>query len=52
MILATGSEASTRAVFAALLDDATMPGNATDGTVLAARLRASYVRILALKARL
>jgi beta-N-acetylhexosaminidase len=46
MILVTGSEASTRAVYA------TLPGNAQDGSIPKATLRASYDRILALKARL
>jgi beta-N-acetylhexosaminidase len=44
MILTTGSEASTRAVYAALLR------KAQDGWIPTATLRASYVRILALKA--
>jgi beta-N-acetylhexosaminidase len=44
MILTTGSEASTRAAYAALLR------KAQDGWIPTATLRASYVRILALKA--
>jgi beta-N-acetylhexosaminidase len=46
MILVTGSEASTRGVYATLL------GHATDGTISTADLRVSYDRILALKAGL
>src|ERR1035437_7061827 len=46
MILLTGSEASTRAVYAALLS------NAKDGAIPRAILRASYDRIIALKAGL
>jgi len=46
MILLTGSEASTRAVYATLL------GNAQDGAIPKATLRASYDRILVLKAGL
>ncbi len=46
MILATGSEATTRGIFATLLADA------TDGTIPMATLRASYDRIVALKADL
>lgn len=46
MILLTGSEASTREVYAALL------GRAKDGYILESRLRASYDRIRALKAGL
>jgi len=46
MILTTGSEASTRAVYATLLR------KATDGSLSTAMLRASYDRILALKAGL
>ena len=44
MILLTGSEASTRAVYAALL------GKARDDSIPMATLRASYDRIIALKA--
>jgi beta-N-acetylhexosaminidase len=43
MILVTGSEATTRAVYRTLLD------NALKGAILRATLRASYDRILALK---
>jgi len=46
MILTTGSEASTRAVYATLLR------KATDGSLSRVMLRASYDRILALKAGL
>ena len=46
MILTTGSEASTRAVFATLVREA------ADGAIPAASLRASYDRILAMKAGL
>jgi beta-N-acetylhexosaminidase len=46
MILTTGSEASTRAIYATLLADAKA------GTISRTTLRASYDRILALKARL
>jgi beta-N-acetylhexosaminidase len=46
MILLTGSEASTRAVYATLLRDATA------GSIPKSTLRAAYDRILALKARL
>jgi beta-N-acetylhexosaminidase len=46
MILLTGSEASTRTVYATLLE------NAQDGAIPKATLRASYDRILALKAGL
>ena len=46
MILTTGSEAATRAVYATLL------GDALDGSIRTATLRASYDRILALKAGL
>jgi beta-N-acetylhexosaminidase len=46
MILTTGSEAASRAVYATLLREA------QDGTISKARLRASYDRILALKAGL
>ena len=46
MILLTGSEASTANAYATLLRDA------TDGTISRATLRASYDRILALKAGL
>ena len=46
MILMTGSEASTRAVYATLLADA------KSGYIQTDRLRASYTRILALKAGL
>lgn len=46
MILVTGSEDSTRAVYATLL------AAADDGAIPAATLRASYARILALKAGL
>ena len=45
MILTTGSEARTRAVYIALVQAA------TDGRIPLANLRASYARILALKAR-
>jgi beta-N-acetylhexosaminidase len=44
MILLTGSEASTRATFATLLE------KARQGTISTATLRASYARIVALKA--
>jgi heptaprenylglyceryl phosphate synthase len=44
MILLTGSEASTKAAFNALVADA------QNGTIPAGLLRASYQRILALKA--
>ena len=44
MILLTGSEAATKATYAALLQDA------LDGTIQGATLQASYDRILALKA--
>jgi beta-N-acetylhexosaminidase len=43
MILTTGSEASSREVYAALLDEA------RNGSISTATLRASYARILALK---
>jgi beta-N-acetylhexosaminidase len=43
MILLTGSEASTRAIYASLLTEA------NDGSIPRATLRASYDRILALK---
>jgi hypothetical protein len=46
MILMTGSEATTASVFTTLLDDA------EDGILPAGPLRASYDRILALKASL
>jgi beta-N-acetylhexosaminidase len=46
MILLTGSEVSTRSVFATLLK------NAQSGAIPLATLRASYARIIALKARL
>jgi beta-N-acetylhexosaminidase len=46
MILMTGSEATTKAVYATLLADA------KSGYIQTDRLRASYTRILALKARL
>ena len=46
MILTTGSEAATRATYAALVEAA------TDGTIPLANLRSSYARILALKAHL
>jgi beta-N-acetylhexosaminidase len=46
MVLLTGSEASTRAVYAALL------AGATNGSIPQATLRASYDRIIALKAGL
>jgi beta-glucosidase-like glycosyl hydrolase len=46
MILVTGSEASTRARYAMLLD------NATNGAISTAALRASYDRVLVLKASL
>jgi hypothetical protein len=44
MILLTGSEASTRATFQTLLDDT------RQGTISTATLRASYARIVAMKA--
>jgi beta-N-acetylhexosaminidase len=46
MILSTGSEASTRSVYAALLV------NAETGAIARSTLLASYGRILALKAKL
>jgi beta-N-acetylhexosaminidase len=46
LILTTGSEATTRNTYATLLADA------KDGSILTATLRASYERILALKAGL
>jgi beta-N-acetylhexosaminidase len=46
MILVTGSEATSRSVFASLLT------NVANGTIPISRLRASYTRILALKASL
>jgi beta-N-acetylhexosaminidase len=46
MVLLTGSEASTRAIYESLL------GEAKDGSIARATLRASYDRILALKAGL
>jgi len=44
MLLLTGSEASTAAVYATLLTDA------RNGTIPTTRLTASYARILAMKA--
>jgi hypothetical protein len=44
MILLTGSEASTSATFATLLT------KVRQGTILTATLRASYARIVAMKA--
>jgi beta-N-acetylhexosaminidase len=46
MILVTGSEATSRSVYASLLK------NVANGTISIARLQASYARILALKASL
>jgi beta-N-acetylhexosaminidase len=46
MILVTGSEATSRSVYASLLK------NVANGTIPISRLRASYTRILALKASL
>ena len=46
LILTTGSEATTRSTYATLLADA------QDGSIMAATLRASYDRIMALKAGL
>ena len=46
LILATGSEATTKRTYATLL------AGAQDGSILAATLRASYDRIMGLKAGL